>query len=138
MTASPVSPVMPVRVIPRAVFFRVMLAPATGPPLGSVTVALTAASCWANTWSAKKRSKNVQRLKAQLSLGLFTIPPDDDEFGRSLAPCISKVNIVYSSSGLVTLGLLSFCFPLLEEFERSEVAQRLMRTHAVVGLLPLP
>ncbi len=48
-----------------------------------------------------------------------------------------KSNLLYSSSRLVTLGLLWFCFPLLEEFEWSEVAQRLMRTHAVVGLLPL-
>src|SRR5260370_12063555 len=47
-----------------------------------------------------------------------------------------KIKKVYSSSRLVTLCLSLVAFPLGDELEWSEVGQRLMRAHTVVGFLP--
>src|SRR6267143_6085474 len=54
----------------------------------------------------------------------------------SLRGAARSVNRVYSSSRLVTLCLSEVAFPLSDELEWSEVGQRLMRAHAVVGFLP--
>src|SRR6266478_2312584 len=48
----------------------------------------------------------------------------------------SEVKKVYSSSRLVTLCLSEVAFPLGDELEWSEIGQRLMWAHAVVGFLP--
>src|SRR5207245_9127826 len=44
---------------------------------------------------------------------------------------------VYSSSRLVTLCLSPMKFPTGDEFQRSEVGERLVRAHAVVGVFPM-
>src|SRR5216683_2055079 len=52
MTAMPFSPAVAERLTPVSPFLRVIVAPATNPPFGSVTVILTAASCCAGTLAA--------------------------------------------------------------------------------------
>src|SRR6266481_8856055 len=52
---------------------------------------------------------------------------------ESLRP---ESKFMYSSSRLVTLCLSEVVFPLGDELEWSEVGQRLMWAHAVVGFLP--
>ena len=43
---------------------------------------------------------------------------------------------MYSSTLLVTLGFILLGFPALEEFERGEIAERLVRAHRVVDVFP--
>src|SRR6266699_693286 len=58
------------------------------------------------------------------------------ERNLSIFPPQGKSKILYSSSRLVTLCLSWVVFPTGDEFQWGEVGERLMRAHAVVGVLP--
>src|SRR5258708_4422450 len=47
------------------------------------------------------------------------------------------VNLLYSSSRLVTLCLSPISFPTGDEFQWGEVGERLVGAHAVVGVFPM-
>jgi hypothetical protein len=47
-----------------------------------------------------------------------------------------NVKLLYSSSRLVTLCLSPIVFPTGDEFQWSEISERLVRAHAIVGVFP--
>src|SRR6266700_769826 len=63
-------------------------------------------------------------------------PATRDHEEQIMAPGNGRGNFVYSSSRLVTLCLSWVVFPTGDEFQWGEVGERLMRAHAVVGVLP--